>query len=94
MLGTLQVRWLMSGATFVAIAIVMLAVILLYRKITSIGWISKLFLAGVLVTMGWIIVAGFGHFDAARAFSFPPGAFTLSHNFFLGLRLRHADRHL
>ena len=85
LLGTLQMRWLMSSATFVAIGIVMLAVGLLYRKITSIGWMSKLLLAGVLITMGWIIIAGFGHFDAARAFSFPPGAFTLSHNFFLGL---------
>src|SRR6202521_1643574 len=85
LLGTLQLRWLMSGATFVAIGIVLLAVILLYRKITSIGWMSKLLLAGVLITMGWIIIAGFTHFDAARAFSFPAGAFTLSHNFFLGL---------
>ena len=85
LLGTLQVRWLISGATFVAIGIVVLAVLLLYRKITSISWMSKLLLAGVLVTMGWIIVAGFVHFDASRAFSFPPGAFSLSHNFFLGL---------
>jgi amino acid transporter len=85
LLGALQIRWLMSSATFVAIGVVMLAVGLLYRKITSIGWMSKLLLAGVLVTMGWIIVAGFGHFDPALAFSFPPGAFTLSHNFFLGL---------
>ena len=85
LLGTLQLHWLMSGATFVAIGMVMLAVGLLYRKITSIGWMSKLLLAGVLITMGWIIVAGFSHFDASRAFSFPPGAFTLSHNFFLGL---------
>ena len=85
LLGTLQLRWLMSGATFVAIGIVVLAVILLYRKITSIGWMSKLLLAGVLITMGWIIFAGFTHFDASRAFSFPVGAFTLSHNFFLGL---------
>ena len=85
LLGPLQIRWLMSGATFVAIFIVVLAVILLYRKITSIGWMSKLLLAGVLITIGWIIIAGFTHFDAARAFSFPPGAFTLSHNFFLGL---------
>src|SRR6266446_1307918 len=38
MLGTLQMRWLMSGATLVAIGIVMLATGLLYRKITSIGW--------------------------------------------------------
>src|ERR1700719_1481062 len=85
LLGTLQLRWLMSGATFVAIGIVMLSVGLLYRKITSIGWMSKLLLAGVLITMGWIIIAGFSHFDPSRAFSFPPGAFTLSHNFFLGL---------
>src|SRR6202045_270751 len=84
-LGTLQIHWLISGATFVAIGIVMLSVGLLYRKITSIGWMSKLFLAGVLITMGWIIIAGFSHFDAAQAFSFPPGAFSLSRNFFLGL---------
>jgi APA family basic amino acid/polyamine antiporter len=85
LLGTLQLRWLVSGATFLAIGIVVVAVVLLYRKITSIGWMSKLLLAGVLVTMGWIIIAGFSHFNAARAFSFPSGAFTLSHNFFLGL---------
>ena len=59
--------------------------VLLYRKITSIGWISKLLLAGVIGTMFWIIIAGLSHFDASRAFSFPPGAFTLSRNFFLGL---------
>jgi amino acid transporter len=35
--------------------------------------------------MLWIIIAGLTHFDAARAFSFPPAAFTLSRNFFLGL---------
>jgi amino acid transporter len=85
LVGTVHMRWLVSGATFVAIGIVLLAVVLLYRKITSIGWMSKLLLAGVLGTMGWIIVAGFSHFDGSRAFSFPPGAFTLSHNFFLGL---------
>ena len=84
----------MSGATFVAIAIVVLAMILLYRKITSIGWMSKLLLAGVLVTMGWIIIAGFTHFNAARAFSFPPGAFTLVAQFFSRTGLGHADRHL
>jgi amino acid transporter len=82
-LGSLQLH--ISGATLLAIAVVLLAVGLLYRKITSIGWMSKLLLGGVLGTMAWIIVSGFSHFDASRAFSFPPGAFTLSHNFFLGL---------
>jgi APA family basic amino acid/polyamine antiporter len=80
LLGRLQLHWLVSGATFVAIGTVALAVLLLYRKITSIGWISKLLLAGVIGTMSWIIVAGLSHFDASRAFSFPPGAFTLSRN--------------
>jgi len=85
LLGRLQLHWLVSGASLVAIGMVALATVLLYRKITSIEWISKLLLAGVLGIIFWIIVAGLRHFDAAQAFSFPPGAFTLSHNFFLGL---------
>ena len=54
-LGTLQVGWLVSGATFLAIGIVVLAMFLLYRKITSIGWMSKVLLGGVVGTMTWII---------------------------------------
>jgi APA family basic amino acid/polyamine antiporter len=84
-LGTLQVGWLVSGGTFLAIAIVVGATLLLYRKITSIGWMSKVLLGGVVGTISWIIFAGLTHFNAARAFDFPPGAFVLSHNFFLGL---------
>src|SRR5207302_8941156 len=84
-LGSLQLGWALHRTTFLAIAVVGIAIILLYRKITSIGWMSKLLLAGVLGTMGWIIFAGLTHFNAPRAFSFPPGAFALSHNFFLGL---------
>jgi amino acid transporter len=38
-----------------------------------------------MVTIGWIIFAGLTHFNAARAFDFPPGAFTLSPAFFTGL---------
>jgi len=85
LLGTLQVRWQVLGATFIAILIVLLAMLLLYRKITSIGWMSKLLLTGVIGTMLWVIVTGLTHFNSAQAFSFPPHAFTLSHNFFLGL---------
>ena len=85
LIGRLQGRWMVSGATFVAIGMVLAAAFLLYRKITSVGWISKLLLAGVVGTMGWIIVTGLSHFDARLAFSFPEGAFRLSRNFFLGL---------
>jgi APA family basic amino acid/polyamine antiporter len=85
LLGTLQVRWVISGITFVAIAVVIVAVVLLYRRITSIGWMSKLLLVGVLCTMAWIIISGFSHFQVARVLSFPPGAFHLSEAFFTGL---------
>src|SRR6202049_2069508 len=61
LLGRLQLHWLVSGASFVAIGMVALATVLLYRKITSIGWISKLLLAGVLGIIFWIIVAGLRH---------------------------------
>src|SRR5581483_6294146 len=84
-LGPLQVNWLISGASFVGMLMVVVAVFLLYRKITSIGFMSKLLLGGVIGTMLWIIFSGITHFNAAQAFSFPPGAFTLSRNFFLGL---------
>jgi len=85
LLGKLQVEWMVSGATFLAIGMVVLAVVLLYRRITSIGWMSKLLLVGVIGTMAWIILSGFTHFQTSLAFSFPPGAFHLSHAFFLGL---------
>jgi amino acid transporter len=85
LLGTMHVRWIISGATFLAMGVVLFVVILLYRKITSIGWMSKLLWLGVMGTIAWIIFAGATHFNAARAFSFPAGAFHLSHGFFLGL---------
>jgi APA family basic amino acid/polyamine antiporter len=84
-LGSLEVRWLVSGATFVAIGVVLVALMLLYRKITSIGWMSKVLLGGVVGTISWIIISGITHFNLGRALSFPPEAFTLSPHFFLGL---------
>ena len=85
LLGMLQLRWVVAGTTFVAIGIVLIAVWLLYRRITDIGFLSKFLWVGVMGTISWIIFAGFTHFNSARALSFPPGAFTLSKNFWLGL---------
>jgi len=85
LLGPLHLRWLISGATLLAVGVVVFAVFLLYRRITSIGWMSKALWLGVMITIGWIIFAGLTHFDRSLAFSFPPGAFSLSRNFFLGL---------
>src|SRR6202043_3396500 len=46
---------------------------------------SSLLWLGVMGTIGWIILAGVTHFDARQAFDFPPGAFSLSRDFFRGL---------
>jgi APA family basic amino acid/polyamine antiporter len=84
-IGTLQSNWLVSGGTFVALGVVVLAIILLYRKITRIGWLSKLLWLGSVGTIVWIIFAGLTHFNASLAFHLPPGAFTPSRSLFLGL---------
>ena len=83
--GSLQMSWVVSPATGLAVAICFLTVLLLYRRITAIGRMSKLLWLGVMGTIGWIIFAGLTHFNAARAFDFPPGAFTMSRGFFAGL---------
>jgi|HubBroStandDraft_5_1064220.scaffolds.fasta_scaffold04958_2 APA family basic amino acid/polyamine antiporter len=85
LIGTLEVRVLVMPATCVAIATCAVVVFLLYRRITAIGKLAELLWVGVALAVGWVIVAGLTHFNAARAFDFPPGAFSLSSGFFLGL---------
>ena len=85
LIGKLQVRWEVMPATFLAIGVCALAVVLLYRRITAVGQLSKFLWVGVMGTMAWIIFAGLTHFNTKQAFDFPPGAFTLSQQFFHGL---------
>jgi amino acid transporter len=49
---------------------------LLWRNIEEIGRLAVVMLAVVLVTVGWVIVAGLFTFSPAQAFDFPPAAFT------------------
>jgi fructoselysine transporter len=65
--------------------LVTLLVILLYRRIRTIGKISVLLWVGVVATLLWLIWGGLSHFDARMAFDFPPGAFRLSWVWFAGL---------
>src|SRR6266853_1708296 len=74
-----------AAHTAVAIGVCGLAMLLLYRRITAIGRLSKVLWVCVMGTIGWIIFAGLTHFNAAQAFDFPAGAFTLSRGFFTGL---------
>ena len=83
--GQLQASWIVTPGTSIAVAICLLTMLLLYRQITVIGRLSKVLWIGVMGTVGWIVFAGLTHFNAARAFDFPPGGFTLSHGFLTGL---------
>ena len=77
-LSTLQSKAVSGG-------LVLFLVIVLYRRITTIGKISVLLWVGVVGTMLWLIWGGVRHFDAKLAFDFPPGAFHLSWAFFAAL---------
>src|SRR5437660_1481433 len=69
LVGTLQVGWIIAGTTFLAIAVIIVAALLLYRRITQIGRISKFLWVIVMGTIGWIVFSGLTHFDRALAFS-------------------------
>jgi APA family basic amino acid/polyamine antiporter len=85
LVGTVQVSWVATAGTLVAVATCLLAMLLLYRRITAIGRLSTVLWVVVIGTIGWIIFAGLTHFNSQYAFDFPPGAFTLSRGFFHGL---------
>src|ERR1043166_7393792 len=82
-LGNIEINAL--PVALVGIAALVLAVTLLYRRITFIEKLSKFLWVGVVLTILWVIFAGVTHFDANLAFDFPPDAFTLRPEFFYGL---------
>ena len=69
----------------VVAALGLLNVALLYRRIRSIATITLTLWIGTIVTVLAVIVTGAIHFDARVAFDFPPGAFSFSIGFLLGL---------
>ena len=58
---------------------------LLWRDIRSIGRLSVIMWIVVLLTVGWVLVAGLTNFKPSLVGDFPPGAFTLSTGFIYGL---------
>src|SRR5437660_991862 len=85
LLGPLQITGVAMPATVLSIGVCLFTAFLLYRRITAISKLSSLLWLGVMGTIGWIIFAGITHFSATQAFDFPPGAFSLSRDFFHGL---------
>jgi amino acid transporter len=69
----------------VAIGAVLLAVVLLYRKLVAVQRLSVGMGIVVMGTIAWILVTGLFHAHWHQAFAFPPGAFRLDRGFFTGL---------
>jgi basic amino acid/polyamine antiporter, APA family len=82
-LGHFEFRILVNSATFVAIAVCLLALFLLYRRISVVGQLARYLSAGVIGAILLVIAAGLTHFNATRAFSFPAHAFGGSPQAFL-----------
>jgi amino acid transporter len=69
----------------IAAAVGILNVVLLYRRINSLGAITVTLWVGTIVTSLGIVASGGLHFDPRIAFDFPPGAFKFSLGFLIGL---------
>jgi amino acid transporter len=69
----------------VALLLIVIAVLLLYRRITTIGKISTVLWVIVLGTISWLIYGGATNFNASRVFTYPAGAWGFSWIFFAGL---------
>jgi amino acid transporter len=72
-------------ASWVAVAVVVIAVVLLYRRLSAMRRLSAAMLALVLLTLGWAMLTGLLHGHLAQVFAFAPGTFRLNHAFFAGL---------
>ncbi len=58
---------------------------LLWRNIEDIGRLAVVMLIVVLLTVGWVIVAGLFTFSPSQAFDFPPAAFTFDRNLLMSV---------
>ena len=74
-----------GGTIAVAIAVGVLNIALLYRRIESIGKLTVSLWIGTLVTTAAVVVTGLARFDPAIAFDVPPGSFSFSIGFLFGL---------
>ncbi len=69
----------------IAVAVCLVSTALLWRSIEDIGRLAVVMLVVVLITVGWVIVAGLFRFSPAQAFDFPPEAFTFDRNLLMSV---------
>jgi amino acid transporter len=73
------------GALAIAAVVGLVNIALLYRRISSIATITLSLWVGTLLTMAAVVATGALHFDARRAFDFPPHGLGFSLGFLVGL---------
>jgi len=83
--GAYSAGFVVGPTTWVAIAAVVVAVVLLYRNLAKVKVLSVGLLVVVLGTIAWAVVTGLLHGTWAQVVAFTPGAFRLDRGFFLGL---------
>lgn len=84
----LQFVWVGMSAlehNLIAAAVCVAATALLWRNIEDIGRLAVVMLVVVLVTVGWVIVAGLFTFSPAQAFAFPLEAFTFDRSLLMSV---------
>jgi len=81
----LGVPLVLSGQTLIAMSAAAISLIVLYRSIVAIDKIVRWLGVVVVLTLLFVIFAGFAHFNAKIAFDFPAGAWHLNSAFFMGL---------
>ncbi len=76
---------MLSGQTLIAMAACVVAIVVLYRSIFAIDRIVRWLGLAVGLTLVVVIIVGFTHFNAHRAFDLPSNAFHFDSAFFVGL---------
>src|SRR5262249_23628156 len=74
-----------NPAKAIALAIGVLILVLLYRRITTLGRLTVVLWVGVLGIIAWVIVDGLLHFAPAKAFDFWGAAAGWPDDFAVGL---------
>ena len=83
----LQFVWQMPPLThhLIAAAVCVVSTLLLWRNIEDIGRLAVVMLVVVLITVGWVIIAGLFTFSPAQAFDFPPEAYRLDNSLLMSV---------
>jgi amino acid transporter len=83
--GTYSFGVTAGRGTLIAIAAVVVAVVLLYRRLAKMRWIAAAMLVVVLATMAWAMLTGVMHGHWVNVVAFPADAWKLDGRFFTGL---------